>query len=137
MDRVFVDASVLFSAAYRVDSKLKSLWKRKKVHLITSVYAAEEAGRNLEDEAQLLRLYELLRSMEIIGSTPAGPLPDEVRLPEKDAPILLAAIQAQCTHLVTSDKRHFGPYFGRMIAGVRILPPGEYLHGSAQGRPTG
>jgi len=47
--------------------------------------------------------------------------------PEKDAPILLAAMEAQATHLVTGDVRHFGPYFGRTVQGVLVVTPAEYL----------
>jgi uncharacterized protein len=48
-------------------------------------------------------------------------------LPEKDQLILLAAIGAGATHLLTGDFRHFGPYYGERIQGVHILPPGDYL----------
>jgi hypothetical protein len=54
-------------------------------------------------------------------------LPRGISLPEKDVPILLAAIEARATHLLTGDVRHFGPYFGKRIEGIMILVPGEYL----------
>jgi hypothetical protein len=57
----------------------------------------------------------------------ARELPTGVRLPEKDVPILLAAIQAQATHLITGDVHRFGAYFGKRVAGVLISSPGEYL----------
>lgn len=47
MDRVFLDANVLFSAAYRVETPLRSLFTLPDVQLVTSVYALEEAQRNL------------------------------------------------------------------------------------------
>ncbi|PYX27980.1 MAG: hypothetical protein DMG77_17505 [Acidobacteria bacterium] len=47
--------------------------------------------------------------------------------PSKDAPILLAAIEAQSTHLLTGDMRHFGPYLGKKVAGITIALPGDYL----------
>ena len=50
-----------------------------------------------------------------------------VKLPEKDQPILLAAISAGATHLLIGDFRHFGPYYEERIEGVLILPPGDYL----------
>jgi hypothetical protein len=53
-------------------------------------------------------------------------LPRGVRLPEKDQPILLAAIDGGATHLLTGDWTHFGPYFRQAVAGVMILPPAEY-----------
>ena len=129
MDLVFLDASVLYSAAYRPDSKLLRLWGIKNIQLLTSAYAADEAQRNLAEEAQRKTLTKLLESMKVAASGPAGDLPRGIDLPAKDAPILLAAIQAKATHLLTGDKRHFGRYFGRTIEGVMILPPADYLRG--------
>ena len=58
----------------------------------------------------------------------SGVLPRVISLPEKDAPILLAAIAADATHLLTGEVRHFGPHFGKKIEGTTIVPPGNYLH---------
>jgi hypothetical protein len=52
-----------------------------------------------------------------------------VQLPEKDRPILLAALAGQATHLLTGDAKHFGPYFGQNVAGIFILRPSVYLQG--------
>jgi uncharacterized protein len=54
-------------------------------------------------------------------------LPSDVQLPDKDFPILLAAIEARAIHLLTGDVRDFGRYFGKRIGGVLVLMPGEYL----------
>ncbi len=129
MDLVFLDANILFSAAYRSDAGLKRLWKLPGARLITSAYAAEEARRNLGYPEQREDLAGLLGSVEVVTTA----LPAElllystVKLPEKDQPILLAAIGAGATHLLTGDFRHFGPYYGERIQGVLILPPGDYL----------
>ncbi|HXN93272.1 MAG TPA: hypothetical protein VN879_02140 [Candidatus Acidoferrales bacterium] len=48
-------------------------------------------------------------------------------MPEKDRPILLAAMDARTTHLITGDLRHFGPYFGKKIGGILIVTPSQYL----------
>jgi uncharacterized protein len=53
--------------------------------------------------------------------------PHDVSLPEKDAPILLAAIEARATHLLTGEVRHFGAYFGKRIEGILVMLPGDYL----------
>lgn len=131
-DRVFLDANVLFSAAYRVDSKLNRLWQIPGVQLISSAFAAEEARRNLHDAERLARLQVLLAAVEIVpDADSSSPIPTGVNLPSKDVPIFMAAIQANATHLVTGDKRDFGAYFGTSIEGVLIQPPAEYL----QSRP--
>jgi uncharacterized protein len=59
--------------------------------------------------------------------SPKKGLPRRLRLPEKDIPIIFAAIEAHATHLLTGDVRHFGAYFGKKIEGVMIILPGEYL----------
>ena len=50
-----------------------------------------------------------------------------VELPEKDWPILLAAMAGNCTHLITGDKKHFGAHFGNEVSGVMIELPAQYL----------
>ena len=54
-------------------------------------------------------------------------LPNDVHLAAKDRPILLAAIHAKCSDLLTGDRRHFGSLFGRSVKGVRIVTVREYL----------
>jgi uncharacterized protein len=129
VDLVFLDANILFSAAYRSDAGLKRLWKLPGARLITSAYAAEEARRNLGYPEQREDLEGLLDSVEVVTTALAAEhlLYSTVKLPEKDQPILLAAIGAGATHLLTGDFRHFGPYYGERIQGVLILPPGDYL----------
>ncbi|MHB8762904.1 MAG: PIN domain-containing protein [Deferrisomatales bacterium] len=130
MSRVFLDANVLFSAAYRQGSPLARLWALEGVVLVTSAHALEEARRNLGDAAQRDRLAELARRLEVV-ETPSGPLelPDGVDLPLKDQVILAAAIAAKVNHLLTGDRRHFGPLYGSAPGGVRVTKPSEYLAG--------
>jgi predicted nucleic acid-binding protein len=130
MDRLFLDANVLFSAAYRAGAGLLQLWKLQDVRLYSSRYALEEARVNLTDEAQRTRLNRLSEKV-LIFEAAQQKLPRGIALPEKDTPILLAAIEARCTHLLTGDVRHFGPHFGKKIEGVAILLPGEYLRARA------
>ena len=129
MHRLFLDANVLFSAAYRPKSGLLLLCKLKGVTLLTSPYAGEEAWRNLEDDLQRSRLDRLLRSVEQIQTISAQALP--VELPSKDEPILRAAIAGRATHLITGDLRHFGRFFGKSIAGIVVLPPAWYFKSHA------
>jgi predicted nucleic acid-binding protein len=124
-DRLFLDANILFSAAYRADAGIARLWELDRVELVTSAYAAEEARVNLAHEDQRQRLTSLLQRVEIV--TGVSPLPQGVELPPKDLPILQAALYANATHLLTGDHRHFGKYFGRRLASVLVLPPAEYF----------
>jgi predicted nucleic acid-binding protein len=126
--RLFLDANVLFSAAYRADAGVRRLWSTEGVELVTSEYAVEEARRNLPDRSQQDRLDELLRDVERIAATTlALELRSGVELREKDWPTVAGALQASATHLITGDHRDFGPYFGKRILGVLIQTPSQYL----------
>jgi predicted nucleic acid-binding protein len=126
MDRLFLDANVLFSAAYSADAGLLGLLKLKNVLLCSSRYALEEARINLSEEEQQRRLMHLSAALQLFDveepESPRG-----ISLSEKDVPILLAAIEARANYLLTGDIRHFGPYLGKRIEGVMIELPGQYL----------
>jgi len=126
MHRLFLDANILFSAAYRQDSGLLQFWKLKDTVLCSSPYALEEARINLEENEQRCRLEKLARHVHLFDAA-TRELPAGLSLPEKDVPIFLAAIEARATHLITGDIRHFGLYFGKQIQGTLILPPSDYL----------
>ena len=126
MDRLFLDANILFSAAYRADAGLLRLWKLKSATLCSSRYALGEARINLAEPAQRIRLDKLSGVIHFTEASQRA-LPPAISLPEKDVPILLAAIEGRATHLLTGDVRHFGPYFDKKVEGVKIMLPGEYL----------
>ena len=133
MDRVFLDANVLFSAAYRADEGLAKLWKLSGVQLITSNYAVAEAQLNLDTDTQRQRLEGLVKRLEVVGEQPNEPdLLRDVNLHEKDRPILLAAVRSNATHLITGDLRHFGKYLEQSISGVFIQTPAAYLRRHAR-----
>ncbi len=126
MHRLFLDANVLFSAAYRPDAGLLQLWNLSHAVLCTSRYALEEARINLDKEDQRLRLVDLSTKLQLFEASQRT-LSSAISLPEKDMPIVLAALTARASHLPTGDIRHFGPYFGQSVAGVLILRPAVYL----------
>ena len=128
-DTLFLDANILFSAAYREQSGILRLWQIKSVKLISSVYAVEEARRNLDIPLQKERLEKLLIGLkEVLPHHTDIELPEDVAIiREKDKPILLAAISAKADFLITGDVRDFGKFYGKKIGGVTILAPAEYL----------
>jgi predicted nucleic acid-binding protein len=137
VDRLFLDANVLFSAAYRTDAGVRRLWGLPETELVTSSYAVEEARRNLSTPEQRADLDALLASVRIsnlLADLAAYPEVAESRLPEKDIPILRAAVAARCTHLITGDRQHFGHLFGTMVAGLLVLRPADYLARRVQGQ---
>jgi hypothetical protein len=126
--RLFLDANVLFSAAYRVDSGLLRLWSVPGAVLMTSGYARAEALANLSEAEAVVRLDRLCAGLALVPESPESLPAVFAALPDKDAPILTAALAAGATHLLTGDRRHFGPFFGCRVEGLLILPPGAYLH---------
>lgn len=130
VDRLFLDANILFSAAYRPGAGLLQLWKLDNAVLCSSRYALEEARMNLGANEQRLRLHRLSQAIHFFDAAQRK-LPRGVSLPEKDVPILLAAIEARSTHLLTGDVKHFGRFFGTKIEGIAIVLPGQYLGGRA------
>lgn len=126
MHRLFLDANILFSAAYRPDAGLVQFWKLKATILCSSRYAIEEARINLSEDVQRRRLLKLARHVRLFD-TACRELPAGLSLPEKDIPIFLAAIEARATHLITGDVRHFGLYFNKQIAGILVMSPADYF----------
>ena len=130
VDRGFLDANVLFSAAYVEGAGLQQLWQLADTELLTSTFALEEAQRNLlaYSPERLARLGQPAGEIEVVSeASQGGDLPADVDLPDKDRPILAAAIAATCTHLLTGDARHFRPLYNQRIEGVLVLTPAQYL----------
>ncbi|MEK7408744.1 MAG: PIN domain-containing protein [Acidobacteriota bacterium] len=132
--RLFLDANVLFSAAYRAEGRAAALFDLAGsgyCTLIASPHALEEARRNLElKHAKLLpRLERLLQAVAVPQECSAenAAWPRTQMLPDKDAPILGAAAQAGADLLVTGDRTHFGRLYGRTLRGVYIATPAEAL----------
>lgn len=127
-DRLFLDANVLFSAAYRPDGRVSRFWLVPGAELLTSAYAIDEARRNLPVAEERSRLDELLVRVTRVPTAVMlpGDLPG-IDLPDKDRPILGSALHCGATHLITGDWKHFGPDFGVRVHGLLILPPAMYL----------
>jgi hypothetical protein len=73
LERVFLGANVLFSAAYRPRADIGRLWAMDVVTLITSGYAAEEARINLTEPEQLERLRLILKPVQWAPRSAAVP----------------------------------------------------------------
>jgi predicted nucleic acid-binding protein len=126
--RVFLDANVLFSAA-KSDGAIRSLLRR--LHsaghaLVADSYVVAEARRNLLAKGleTLGALDAVLLTVELAAFRPVH-LPKDVaaRVPEKDRPVISAAIQLQCNALVTGDRTHFGALYGTVLLGVAVHSP--------------
>jgi uncharacterized protein len=132
--RVFLDANVLFSAAWRPGAALLRLWAMPSFHLLTSPYAVDEAERNLVRKRPdaVERLEALVRRVEITSALVS--LDEGHGLPPKDVPILAAAVASHCQVLLTGDIADFGHVLGCTVQGVRILTASMLL--TETQRPT-
>ena len=128
VDRIFLDANVLFSIAYGSPGlkRLEERAEKKHCLLFASNYVIEEARRNLSNPSQLKRLETFLSKVQIIPEIDPQ-LPSPLDLPEKDRPVLLAAISVRADYLLTGDITHFGKYFGKRVSGVTLCLPRDYL----------
>ncbi len=124
--RLFLDANVLISAAWKEDSKVGRIWRIHGVHLVTSEYVLGECRRNLLLPPQQQRLGELMLSVKVIPVPDDAALQNPPQLPLKDQPVLTAAVFARADFLVTGDIRHFGKWYGTTLLGIRIEPPGSF-----------
>lgn len=126
--RIFLDANILFSAA-----KSKGAVRQLLDRLIEAGhdcyvdgYVVEEARRNLALKAPqgLTVLEPLLVEMHLAPAQPGNAtLEAALPLPEKDRPVLAAAIRQRCAALVTGDRTHFGRHYGKTIQGVTTHSP--------------
>jgi len=126
--RVFLDANILFSAA-KSDGAIRGLLAKLRTSqhvLVADAYVVGEAQRNIETKfPTALGDFESLLAVTECLHRVYSDLPNEIapELPQKDRPVLAAAIQHRCDVLVTGDKTHFGALYGQKIEGVMIHCP--------------
>ena len=126
--RIFLDANILFSAA-KSDGAIRmllGLLQEAGHECHADTFVVEEARRNLALKApgSLPVLDRLLDRIHVAQVT-ANPVESDVvrSLPEKDRPVLAAAMQLDCEALVTGDRKHFGALYGKTLGGVKIHSP--------------
>ena len=127
--RFFLDANVLFSAAWQ-DGKARALFplaQKTWTTLLSSPHAIGEARRNLEAKRPeaLPRFHELLAQLEVAPEAPSVLVSEalELGLPLKDAPILAAAWRAGY-----GDRKHFSALLGKTTKDTKILSLTEAFH---------
>jgi len=126
--RIFLDANILFSAAKSAGAvrELLALAEAAGHALRADAYVVAEAQRNLAAKAEEgLPVFDaMLARIEVAAFQPFA-LPSDVAsmLPEKDRPVLAAAVRLRCDVLVTGDRTHFGSLYGRRVEGVTVHSP--------------
>lgn len=127
--RIFLDANILFSAA-KSNGAVRQLLADLHAEghtLVADGYVVVEAQRNIAAKAagdsgdylQALLLRIDVNAVQYTASAGSA----AHWLPEKDRPVLLAAIACRCDVLVTGDRTHFGPGYGKTFDGVTVYSP--------------
>ena len=132
MRRFFLDANVIFTAAHNPNGNGRALFRlaaAQQLELVVSRYALEEAARNIAVKFPecIAEFNSLIPSLLLVAEPSRAEiqLAAARRLPDKDVPILAAAIAARASALVTGDRRDFGHLYGTTIEGVAVLTPAE------------
>jgi predicted nucleic acid-binding protein len=125
--RLFLDANVLISAAWKDNSKVARIWSIAGAGLVTSSFVVAECTRNLPRQEQQDRLIRLLLAVRVLEFQKIPVLENPPDLPEKDQHVLAAAVLARADYLVTGDRRHFGIWCGGTVFGVKVEPPARFL----------
>ncbi len=132
MKRLFLDANVLFQAAYNPAGKsalLISSGKHGAWELYTNTHAIEEARRNIELKSpdSIHRFIRLIKQIQRVPYSGREHCP--INLPDKDKPIMISAILCNATHLITLDQKHFGKYMNKpkQTGGITIQSVGEFF----------
>lgn len=126
--RIFLDANILFSAG-KSDGAIRALLLKLSASghvLVADGYVVGEARRNLEAKFPSAHaFFEALVKQVATSDKVSNPMRPEIApdLPEKDRPVLAAAIHHRCQVLLTGDKTHFGPPYGQIIQGAEIHTP--------------
>jgi predicted nucleic acid-binding protein len=130
--RVFVDADVLFAGAASPSSHGASLVVLRLAEItlidgITAQQAVDEVERNLKQklpEALPVFRYLLARCLTVVDTpAPAACRPFAGMADAKDLPLLVAAVEAGCTHLVTFNIRDYQPGHPQ----VNVMEPGRLI----------
>jgi predicted nucleic acid-binding protein len=129
--RIFLDANILFSAANSAGAMRQHMHDLHEEHhvLVADEYVSIEARRNVAANSKgdaLEYLQALLTQIEVSPVQYAEMAQTLVSwLPEKNRSVLWAAIALKCDALITGDRTHFGPGYGKTFGGVTIYSPAQ------------
>jgi len=135
MIRVFLDASVLFAAAYSATGASREIIRlsiRGKIRLAVSRFVLEEVRRNLRKKVPE-SVGDLDRFLSTLDFKMVRPTRYEVELAmeytaPKDAPIVAAARKAKVDYLVSLDRQHIvGVPEVKEQSKLNIVLPAELL----------
>jgi len=127
--RLFLDANVLISGAKSAGPMRELLMSlvRADHDVRADDYVIEETRRNLalKNPEAAGQLDEVLRVVTVARGPAKVRTHASLPLPDKDQPVMEAAIALGCHVLVTGDKTHFGALYGKSVEGVEVLSPAQ------------
>ncbi|PJF39553.1 MAG: PIN domain-containing protein [Chloroflexi bacterium] len=135
MIKAFVDSSVLYASIISSSGASREILKRNnkgEIQLVITKYVVDETRDNLTaknpDKAAALELLIDLVSFEFVDVSRKS-VQDAVAYTEiKDAPVVAAAIAANCEYLLTFDKQHLlGNQRVAEKSGLTIATPGDLM----------
>lgn len=135
MKRIFLDSSVLFSAAYSHRGHSRDLILmaiREEIIVVSSQMVIDETRHNLAEDApdKLLFLEYVVENIPFVFVEPTKRevLSAAKQVALKDAPIVAAAKKGEVDLLVTLDKKHLleKPALAKFV-GAEIVTPKEAI----------
>lgn len=136
MNRVFLDANVLFSAAISPTGVARAIFELAEQYdsilLMVDRQVITEALGNLQNKrpdalSQALALVDSIGYTEDPPQALADRLRDRVPDPD-DVTILAGAIWSEADLLVTGNSKHFGSLYGEHVGGCLVLRPRDALN---------
>jgi predicted nucleic acid-binding protein len=129
--RVFVDASVLFSAVISLTGASRELLRYAvtgDVKLVVSPYVLAEVEANLAQKAPLnAHRFEQIKTMvsfELVQPDPKAVQAAAEYTVQKDAPVVAAAMVGECAYLTTFDRKHLiDPPEVAARSGLKVVTP--------------
>jgi predicted nucleic acid-binding protein len=128
--KIFIDANILFTAAYSPQGKAALLIQKLGPLMFTSDYAAEEARRNIQAKKPdaIITFEKLLKLIKCVSTSSSHECPIVLR--EKDRPFFLTALAEGATHLLTGDLKDFGVFMNKptKACGILIQTVNDFLN---------
>ena len=139
MDKLFLDANILFTATYSntgASWAIFELAKKKKLKIVSSLYAVTEAQKNIITKAgegflvTFFKLVSILSTVDKSMPSAAEVLKFSEFIIAKDVPILASSFEQKVNFLITLDQKDFrNEKIKNLKLPFVILSPGEYLRG--------
>ncbi len=131
--RLFLDANILFTAAYNPKGLAAALIKKAsslRLEIYASEYALEEAHYNLALKfPEALPEFEEIKNQIQVISVYVDLNFNPLNLPFDDLPIFQGALKCRAQYLLTGDKKAFGKWMNKakQTEGICILTVRDFV----------